>query len=228
MADTTSEKNKEISYIAFFDLDRTIIKAVSGTELAKRAWKKGLMRVPDLVHALYLSIAYKLDIKDPVVIVNKMTEWVKGLHADTLEELCLEVYNDVLLPSLHPEAGPEIKMHKEKGAKVVILSSSLAPICNRIAKFLDIDDVICSELESKDGILTGNPSGKLCYGNEKLIRLREYCEINNSTPESSWYYADAFTDLPALNIVGTPVCINPERKLGRIARKKGWKIYYWT
>jgi HAD superfamily hydrolase (TIGR01490 family) len=228
MADTTLKKDKGVSYIAFFDLDRTIIKAVSGTELARGAWKRGLMKVPDLVQAIYLSLAYKLSIKDPLKIVYKMTEWVKGLPEETLEKLCADVYNEVLLPSLHPEAEPEIKMHKEKGAKVVILSSSLAPICKEIASYLDVDDIICSRLETVDGFLTGRPSGKLCFGNEKLIRLREYCEINNNTPESAWYYADANTDIPVLSIVGVPVCINPEKKLLRIARKKGWKVYNWS
>jgi HAD superfamily hydrolase (TIGR01490 family) len=228
MVDTTLRKDREISYIAFFDLDRTIIKAVSGNELAKGARKRGLMKVPDLVQALYLSLVYKIGIKDPLKIVYKMTEWVKGMPEETLEKLCQDVYNEVLLPSLHREAGPEIKMHKEKGAKVVILSSSLAPICKGIAASLDIDDIICSKLETIDGVLTGRPSGKLCFGDEKLTRLRKYCELNNSTTESAWYYADAITDLPVLSIVGVPVCINPEKKLLRVARRKGWKVYNWS
>jgi len=31
-----------------------------------------------------------------------------------------------------------------------------------------------------------------------------------------------------LSIVGHPVCINPERKLEKIAMKHGWKINYWN
>jgi HAD superfamily hydrolase (TIGR01490 family) len=228
MATISSREASTNSYIAFFDLDRTIIKAVSGTELAKGAWKRGLMKGSDLVHAIYLSASYKLGIKDPLKIVNKMTEWVKGLPEETLVRLCTEVYNDVLLPSLHKEAVFEINMHKEKGAKVVILSSSLAPVCNPIASVLGIDDILCSILETVDGILTGQPEGKLCFGEEKLSRLRHYCETNNSNPEKAWYYGDAISDLPALNIVGVPVCVNPERKLARIAHEKGWRIYRWS
>lgn len=227
MADTTSPKNKEISYIAFFDLDRTLIKAVSGTELAKGAWNRGLMKGSDLVQAIYLSALYKFGIKDPLKIVNKMTEWVKGLPEESLDKLCTEVYNEVLLPSLHRESGPEIKMHKEKGAKVVILSSSLAPVCIPIAAYLGIDDILCSRLESVNGILTGRPEGKLCFGEEKLTRLKDYSEKNNCAPGEAWYYADANSDLPALSIVGNPVCVNPEKKLERIARRKNWRIKKW-
>jgi putative phosphoserine phosphatase/1-acylglycerol-3-phosphate O-acyltransferase len=227
MEDTTSKRVSTTIYIAFFDLDGTIIKAISGTELAKGAWKRGLMKVPHLLQAIYLSLAYKLSLKDPLLIVNKMTGWVKGLSHETFKNLCLDVYNEVLLPSLHTEAVPEIKMHKEKGAKVVILSSSLTPVCRAIAAHLGIDDILCSELETIDGILTGFPTGKLCFGDEKLTRLRDYCEKNNTTPQKAWYYADADSDLPVLSIVGVPVCVNPERKLAKIAREKGWKIYKW-
>jgi len=227
MGDITFKKDSASNYIAFFDLDRTLINAVSGTELAKEAWKRGIMRFPDLIQAIYLSLAYKFALKDPLIIVNKMTGWVKGLPEGTFEKLCLDVYNEVLLPSLHREAIPEIKMHKGRCAKVVLLSSSLAPICKAIATHTGMDDIICSELEAENGILTGFPTGKLCFGDEKLTRLKEYCENNNSTPEEAWYYADADSDLPVLSIVGFPVCVNPERKLAKIARKYGWKIYRW-
>jgi len=57
-----------------------------------------------------------------------------------------------------------------------------------------MDDIICSELEVKDGVLTGKPKGNLCYGNEKLVRLREYCEKNNTDVDDAWYYGDAIID----------------------------------
>jgi len=228
MADTTLKKDRGFSYIAFFDLDRTIIKAVSGTELAKGAWKKGLMKWADMAQAIYYSAVYKLGIKNPLKVVNKMTEWVKGIPEESLVELCTDVYNKVLLPSLHGDVIPEIRMHKEKGAKIVILSSSLAAVCNPIASFLGIDDVICSRLETTDGFMTGRPIGKLCFGDEKLTRLKAYCETNNSTPLESWYYADAYSDFAALSLVGMPVCVNPEKKLLKIARKKEWKVYIWS
>ena len=228
MEDILSKKVSSPDYIAFFDLDGTVRKAVSGTELAKEAWRRGLMKIPDLIQAIYLSLAHKLSIKDPLLIVNKMTGWVKGIDQESFEDLCMDVYNKVLLPSLHREAVPEINMHKGKGAKVVILSSSLAPICRKIATHLGFDDILCSELETVDGILTGNPIGKLCFGEEKLTRLRDYCERNNSTPGEAWYYGDSVSDLPALSIVGVQVCVNPEQKLAKIARNKGWKIYKWN
>lgn len=228
METTSSEKNKNSkSYFAFFDLDHTITSSVSGKELVLGAFKKGLMSRTDLVSAIFLSLAYKMNLVNPSEAIDKMGAWVKGITTSTMENLCSEVFKETLLPSVYPEANSEIRLHKERNAGLIILSSSLSPVCRSMSEHLGMDDILCSELESAEGILTGRAIGKFCFGEEKAVRLRQYCEINNSKLEDAWYYGDAFADLPALSIVGHPVCINPERKLEKIAKKNGWKINYW-
>lgn len=229
MAIISSEyKNQENSYVAFFDLDRTIIKAVSGRALANRAFKKGLMNISDMAIALYLGLAYRIGIADPVIIMRRMVRWVKGLPEQELKDLCSEVLSEDLLPTVHPEVLDELKMHRARNAGMVILSSSLEQICRGVADHLKIDEIICSRLEVINGLLTGVPEGNLCYGKEKLIRLNEYCEKNNNKIEDSWYYGDSISDLPALEAVGHPVCVNPDRQLMKKAAAKGWKIYRWN
>jgi HAD superfamily hydrolase (TIGR01490 family) len=228
MENTFSKDSKPSDrYIVFFDLDRTITKEISGRALINGAIKKGLMSASDLIYALYLSIVYKLNLRDPIKIINDMVIWVKGIPEKRLLDLCNEVYNEVLLPSVYDEARSEIKFHKERNAKIVILSSALTPICREIANNLELDDILCSDLEIKEGYLTGYPIGQLCFGNEKMVRLKEYCEKNNFNTAEGWYYGDSVSDLPALSAVGHPVCINPDNKLKRIAKKRGWKINNW-
>ncbi len=215
------------SYIAFFDLDRTIIKAVSGNVLALSAYRKGLMSNSDMIYALWLLLGYKLSVKDPQKIIYEMAGWVKGIPEKIFNDHSVEISQSILLPSVYPEAISEIRMHSENKARTVILSSSPVPVCQEMAKSLGIDDIICSELEVIDGHLTGRSLRPLCYGQEKVTRMREYCEINNTTPDKCWYYGDSIADFPALSIVGYPVCINPDRKLLKKARINGWKIYSW-
>ena len=229
METTSSEKSKTgKSYFAFFDLDQTITSSVSGKELVLGAFRKGLMSRSDLISAIYLSFGYKMNLVNPSEAIDKMGSWVKGINVGTMENLCSEVFREVLLPSVYPEAKNEIKLHKERNAGLIILSSSLSPICQSMAEYLGMDDILCSGLESVDGVLTGKAIGKFCFGEEKSVRLRQYCEINNSKLKDAWYYGDALADLPALSIVGHPVCINPERKLERIAKENSWEIYYWN
>jgi len=227
MATISTKEDKEVRYIAFFDLDRTITKAISGRALAREALRRGLLKSSDLAIALYFGTFYRLRLADPVMIMEKMTGWVKGISQETLNELCQEVFKKVMLPSIHPEVFNELRIHKESNARTVILSSSLVPICKAVAEYLEMDDIICSELEVKDGLLTGKPQGNLCYGDEKLVRLKEYCEKNNIAVNDAWYYGDAIIDQPALSIVGHPVCVNPDKKLKRIAKENNWRIYSW-
>jgi putative phosphoserine phosphatase/1-acylglycerol-3-phosphate O-acyltransferase len=227
MATISTREDKEAGYIAFFDLDLTITKAISGRALAREAFRRGLIKGTDIAVGLYYGISYRLRLADPVRIMEKMTGWVKGMPQETLTDLCQEVFRKVMQPSIHPEVFNELKNHKERNARTVILSSSLVPMCKAVAEYLDMDDIICSGLEVKNGYLTGKPEGKLCYGNEKLVRLKEYCEKNNTTPADAWYYGDAIVDQPALSVVGNPVCVNPDHKLKRVALKNNWIIYNW-
>ena len=225
---SSKERNKDKSYFAFFDLDHTLISAVSGKELALGAYKRGLMKKTDLLNAIYLSLLYKIRLVDPGKAINKMGRWVKGVKVEDLEMLCAGISEEVLIPSIFKKAREEIRIHKDNNAGLVILSSTLTAVGRKMSEHLGFDDFLCSDLEEADGILTGRPDGSFCFGEEKVERLKKYCEINNSKLQDAWYYGDAFADLPALSIVGHPVCINPDKKLERIAVRNSWKIYYWN
>jgi HAD superfamily hydrolase (TIGR01490 family) len=223
----SKDRINHINYIAFFDLDLTITKAISGKALARGAYRKGLLTHSDLLKAIILSLDFRFKLKDPAKIIDKLVSWVKGIPENSMVEMCSEVFHEVLLPSVYKEVMTEIEFHKVKNAKVVMLSSALTAICEEMAKNLNMDDIICSELEVKDGYLTGRPVGHICYGEEKSIRLLAYCEKNNSLPSNAWFYSDSISDLPALNAVGNPVCVNPDKKLKKTAIRRGWKVLTW-
>ncbi len=220
-------KNIPESYIAFFDLDLTITGSISGRELAKAAFGKGLLKWQALVKAIILSLMFRMKLLDQLKIIDEMISWVKGISEDSISDLCLEVSRNTILPSVHKDAIAEIEFHKSKNARVVILSSALYPICREVAGHLRIDDFICSELEVKDGHMTGRPSGRLCFGEEKARRLKEYCLSNNASLTDSWYYGDSESDIPPLSATGHPVCINPDKILRKTALERGWEIRNW-
>jgi HAD superfamily hydrolase (TIGR01490 family) len=219
---------EKYSYFVFFDIDRTITRVISGKALAIGAYRRKLMSPAQLMKAIYISVVYKLNLMDPVRLIDDMTGWVKGMPEKTMKDLCTEVFLNDLLPSINSEARSEIRDHKNKNAKLIILSSSLINVCGEVAANLEMDDVICSCLESDDGYLTGRADGPICFGEEKAVRLVEYCEKNNTRLSDAWYYGDAISDIYALSAVGNPVCVNPDRLLRKEALKRGWKIVLWN
>ena len=43
----------------------------------------------------------------------------------------------------------------------------------------------------------------------------------------SYAYADSISDLPMLEAVGNPVVVNPDGRLGKAAKERGWVIKRW-
>jgi len=156
-----------------------------------------------------------------------MAGWLKGLSEDTVEKLCEDVFFSSLTHAIRPEIYAEIRYHKGRNARIVILSSAIRLVCMPLAKILGIDDIICTELEVRGGVFTGRFITEACYGEVKAKRLRDYCDKKKCSPEKAYYYADSISDFQALDSVGYPVCINPDKKLSRIAAAKHWRIYEW-
>ncbi len=151
------------SYIAFFDLDGTIIGANSGRALVHQAYNKGMMSWYDLLKAIYIAMLYRTNLKDTLKIINDMVSWVAGLSEKTIMELSSEVSYNVLIPAIRSEVSSELDMHRKQNAKVVILSSALKPVCLEVSNYLGMDDILCSELEVINGYYTGRPLGRFCF-----------------------------------------------------------------
>jgi HAD superfamily hydrolase (TIGR01490 family) len=215
------------SYIAFFDLDHTIIKVNSGSLLVRQAFKKGLMSTGDLLNAIFQSYLYKFNLRDTNQIISKMGTWLKGLRIEIIDELSEEVVNNYLINSIRPEIIKEIGFHRKQNGRIVMLSSEISAICEPVGRYLGFEDIICTEMETPNGTLTGNPVGNFCFGDEKRVRLEKFCEAGNFKLSEAYYYADSVSDLPALQAVGHPVCITPDKKLRQIALKNGWEIHNW-
>ncbi|MGB8357639.1 MAG: haloacid dehalogenase-like hydrolase, partial [Bacteroidales bacterium] len=86
------------------------------------------------------------------------------------------------------------------------------------------DNILCTVMEVTDGVFKGSAENKFCLEDEKRIRLLQYCELRNYSLDEAFYYGDSISDLSALEVVGNPVCVEPDRKLFRIANEKGWRI----
>jgi putative phosphoserine phosphatase/1-acylglycerol-3-phosphate O-acyltransferase len=211
-------------YVAFFDIDNTILSINSGSTLVREAYKSGLMNNSDLLNAIYLSWLYKFHLRDTDLIVSGMGRWLKGHTVDEVNLLSEHVVNKHLVNTIRPEIYSEIKFHKENNAEVVILSSVIFQICRKLGSYIGVDNVICTVMKVEDGVFTGSPENSFCLEDEKRIRLMQYCEMRNYSLSEAFYYGDSISDLTALKVVGHPVCVQPDRKLSRIAHENGWRI----
>ena len=215
---------KKFDYIAFYDLDHTILEDNSATHLVNEARKRGIMSGRRFRHAIWLSILYKLRIGNSAKMIVRMLSWLEGLQVDEISRLCVEVFTKHIVGKIRPEIIETIREHRSHKGGVVLLSSASELICMPVLKYLQMDDLICSKLESVHGMLTGKTQGKLVYGKEKAHRLSAYCKKHGYSQSDAFYYGDSHTDVYVMKAVGHPVAVDPDKRLLRIAIKKDWPI----
>ena len=210
------------SYIAFFDLDKTILNTNSGEIFIHQAYESGYMKLPTLLYGYFLSFLFYLNLIKPETIMKLMGNWLQGFSEKMINDFSVEVFKKAMINAIHKEIYAEIEFHKNNNADVVLLSSSIYNLCKPIADYLKFDNIICSMMEVSNDIFTGKVLGEFCYSEIKLKQLKIFCADKNIDISDVYYYGDSMADLPVLEVIGNPVCINPDKKLRKIAmnRKK--------
>jgi phosphoserine phosphatase len=76
-------------------------------------------------------------------------------------------------------------------------------------------------------LFTGRLLRPLCYGQGKVERASRLAAALGFDLAESTFYSDSYTDLPLLSLVKEPVCVNPDLRLRREAKRRGWRIERW-
>ena len=96
-----------------------------------------------------------------------------------------------------------------------------------LAELLGVPDLLCTELEVVDGRLTGRHIAPACAGAGKVVYAERYAAEHGVDLGRSYFYTDSYSDLPMLERVGCPRVVNPDPRLRRRARARGWEIERW-
>ena len=207
-----------------YDLDKTILSVNSSRLVVQASRRMGFLTPKDYRQAIYYSILYKFDLQDANKIVLSMMKWLRGLKESEVRELIQQQVTPILMDLIRPEIRESIKYHRSQNARIIMLSSAMPYLCQPVANHLEMDDVICSSLEVTNDHFTGHANGNLIFGKEKARRIKAYSSEHGFPLETTWYYGDAYTDRFILQIVGNPVCVKPEIKLGWMAKRRGWRV----
>ena len=165
---------------------------------------------------------------DAPKVARKALESFRGRAESWLEESCAEWFPKYVLPELQLAGRRAVTQHREAGDFVAIVTGATRYVAEPVAAELGIEHVICSELElDVEGRFTGRIVEPLCYGLGKIERTAKLAEREGFSIEDATFYSDSITDLPLLEVVKAPVVINPDRRLRKIAKKRGWPIQAW-
>jgi HAD superfamily hydrolase (TIGR01490 family) len=213
--------------VAFFDMDRTLITVNSGTRWVRFLRRRGEISRWQLMRAFGWAVQYHLSILDMASLSQKLVASLQGeAEADMLEK-CAVWYADEMRDTIARPARARVEEHRARGERVVLLTGATQYIAEPIARATEIADVICSRLEVKDGRFTGRVIEPVCFGAGKVAAAEAWAERNAVDLAATTFYTDSYTDLPMLERVGRPVAVNPDPRLAREARRRGWPILDW-
>jgi hypothetical protein len=83
---------------------------------------------------------------------------------------------------------------------------------------------LVSRLVIENGRFTGDVHRPICYGAGKIHWAHRFAAEHDVDLAQSWFYTDSVTDLPMLELVGHPEIVNPDPRLRREARRRGWHV----
>jgi HAD superfamily hydrolase (TIGR01490 family) len=211
---------------AFFDLDRTLLSRSSSLALAEPFHRRGLIGRRQLWKARVaqaIFVRFGAGHGRAGGTAEAAMSVLRSLRVETLREIVADAWEPVLRPLVYREALEQAAAHQARGEPVFVVSGALQEVVDVLARELGLTGGIGSAAAVEDGVYTGRLERRL-LGREKAEALVELAAATRLGLESSTAYSDSHTDLPFLEAVGSPVAVNPDRELRRIAGERGWPV----
>jgi HAD superfamily hydrolase (TIGR01490 family) len=209
--------------IDFFDVDHTLTRRSSGGRFLAAALRRKVLPRRLLLVLPWYSLTYRLGLFRPGAY-EKGFPYMRGIARTTLEEIARESFDRALKADLFPETVELVNRLRAKGRRVILATSSLDIIVKPLAEYLHVDGLLATSLEFEGGACTGRLNGMPMFRREKKERVLSFIAGQGVPAGECSFYSDSINDLPLLEAVGTPVAVNPDFRLRRIARKRGWTI----
>ncbi len=213
---------------AFFDVDKTILAVNSGRLYLQEMYERGEIDAWTVVRNLGSYLRYKVNWLD----INRWAEHamthMRGRTEVELVEEARDFFEQRVKPTIYPEAVRRVQEHMQRGHVVALVSGSTRFVVEPLAEYLGVKHVLCTNLETEEGRLTGRPVLPLCFGRGKVQLLQRLIEQERIDLARSWFYTDSMSDLPLLELVGHPVVVNPDPPLYREARRRRWPTHFFT
>ena len=194
--------------VAAFDVDNTLtvrdcvvpfMRSVSGTS-----------RIVKLLLSDLGGTIQSLRRRDRDSLKAKFVEGVfSGKDAREIDALGIEFATRVADGWLRHDVASRMRWHQDQGHVVILVSASLGAYLHPLGDLLEVDAVLCTELEEIDGLLTGKLVGNNCRGKEKASRVTKWCADSGiALGDLVYAYGDSTGDKQLLELFSEPTWVN--------------------
>jgi len=211
--------------LALFDLDNTLLADDSDFLWGCFLVQKGLVdkTTYDTANQRFYD-EYKQGALDIFEFLAFSLKPLTQFPIEKLAELHLEFMQKHITPAMTQKGMAQIQQHRDKGDFTVIITATNSFVTAPIAKAFQVDALIATEPEMIEGRYTGNVAGTPCFQEGKITRLKQWLENTSHDLENSTFYSDSHNDLSLLEIVTTPIAVDPDEELKTTALERNWEI----
>lgn len=213
---------------AFFDLDHTILRHDSVLGLTLYMFRLGHVGYRDLARTGIAFGRYRLGVLDIEATARQVISEMIGKPEAPFRDSAERFFREHVRNWIRPEARRAVEQERSAGRSTVLLTGGLQFVADRVGSELGFETVICSRVEVSDGIFVSPPPSGPSVGRGKVTAARGFADKTGVRLDRSSAYGDSYADVHLLSSVAEPVAVNPDRKLRRTARQRGWRIVEWN
>jgi fatty acyl-CoA reductase len=149
----------------------------------------------------------------------------RGLPAHELRDAARAALSEFILPRLRHEAVRRIRAHRRRGDHVVLVTGALDFLVAALEHLAD--ELVAARLVERRGSFTGELAEPPLTADGRASLAAGLAADHGVELGDCYAYADAISDLPMLEVVGHPHAVNPDFRLAREARRRGWPLLDW-
>ena len=149
--------------------------------------------------------------------------FVAGRHRPELRALAREIADERIMPLVYPGLARIIESHREDGALTIVATAAPSELAEIVAHGLGMTHGLGTVAEvDEDERYVGRLAGTVLQGEAKARAVEAHAAAAGIDLGASVAYTDSINDMPLLELVGRAEVVNPDRRLRREARRRGW------
>lgn len=177
--------------LALFDFDGTITTKELFRPFLEFAVPPSRLRWGGLLLAPMVA-GYKLGVVSPNAMrASAVRVGLAGMSFEQANAQGRRFADDIIPGVLREDALARIQWHKEQGDRVVVVSGGLGVYLNHWCRRHALE-LVCSQLEVKEGCLTGRYCGAQCVAEEKRRRVQAAYDLQSY--DTVYAYGDTQED----------------------------------
>ncbi len=164
--------------LAFFDFDGTISSKDSFVAFMKFTHGKPVF-IMRMAMGFFTFFGWKIGlVKSHFTKVKALRSFYKGWSEDRMTVARKQFTAEVIPTILFPKAIEKINWHKEQGHRVIVVTASCDAWLGDWANEMALE-LLCTEMELKKGVYTGELTKPNCRGKEKVNRITQHLKLED-------------------------------------------------